>query len=163
MTLDPYLSAPAHIQVHIVAALLALLLGPVALYRVRRDGLHKAIGYAWITLMAVVALSSFLITNFGVIGPFSPIHLLAILTLWSLWAAVRHARAGRIAAHRIVLRNLYWYGLIIAGLFNFLPGRGTNRVVFAGREELGLWVIAAGMTLLLGHLLWQRGLPRRVA
>lgn len=156
MTLDPYLSAPLHIQIHIVAALIALPLGPVVLYRQSRDLLHKVMGYLWVLAMVTLALSSFLITNFGIIGPFSPIHLLAVLTLWSLWTAVRHARAGRTAAHRIVLRNLYWYGLIIAGLFNFLPGRGTNRVFFDGREALGIWVIVLGLALLLGNLIRGR-------
>ena len=156
MTFAPYLTAEPHIQFHIAAAILALCIGPVALYRKRRDRVHKIIGYTWVTLMALVALSSFLITSFGIVGPFSPIHLLALWTLWSLHLAIKHVVAGNIAMHRLVMRNLYWYGLIIAGLFNFLPGRSTNALFFDGREELGLWVLGAGLALWAANAMRQK-------
>lgn len=156
MTFAPYLTAEPHIQFHIATAILALCIGPVVLYRKRRDRVHKIIGYTWVTLMALVALSSFLITSFGIVGPFSPIHLLALWTLWSLYLAIKHVVAGNIAMHRLVMRNLYWYGLIIAGLFNFLPGRSTNAPFFDGREELGLWVLGAGLALLAANAMRQK-------
>ena len=37
------------------------------------------------------------------------------------------------------MTNLYWYGLVIAGLFNFLPGRLVNRAVLGdARADYGL-------------------------
>lgn len=156
MSLAPYLTAEPHIQLHIALALVALGLGPVALYRQRRDRVHKMFGYTWVICMVGVALSSFAITSFGVVGPFSPIHLLSIWTLWSLFIAIRHVINGRIVMHRLVMRNLYWYGLIIAGLFNFLPGRNTNRVFFEGNESAGYWVIIVGITLLVANSLLQK-------
>ena len=143
MTLTPLFDASLQIQIHVCAALVSVFLGPFVLLRKRRDRVHKVMGYVWVVAMAVVALSSFAISEFAVIGPFSPIHGLAVLTLWSLWAGVRHAVQGRIAAHRIVFRNLYWYGLLVAGTLNFLPGRRMNEVVFGGQDTLGLWLIAA--------------------
>lgn len=156
MTFDPYLTVPPHIQFHIAVALISLMLGPVALYRTKRDRVHKMIGYTWVVCMAAVALSSFTITSFGVIGPFSPIHLLAIFTLWSLFAAMRHVINGRIRLHQIVMRNLYWYGLIIAGLFNFLPGRATNALFFDGREQMGYVVLGVGILALIVNTVLQK-------
>ena len=156
MTFDPYLTAEPHIQFHIAAALTALCLGPIALYRRARDRTHKIIGYMWLACMVAVALSSFTITSFGVVGPFSPIHLLAVWTLWSLYLAIRHVVQGRIALHRVVMRNLYWYGLIIAGLFNFLPGRTTNALFFEGKEHLGYFVLVGGVALLVCNSIMQK-------
>lgn len=156
MTLEPYLTAAPHIQFHIALAIVALGLGPVALYRKRRDRIHKMYGYAWVVCMTGVALSSFTITSFGVVGPFSPIHLLSVWTLWSLFIAMRHVINGRIALHRLIMRNLYWYGLIIAGLFNFLPGRSTNRIFFEGNETAGYWIIIIGTALLVANSVLQK-------
>lgn len=156
MTLAPYLTAAPHIQFHIAVALISLILGPFALYTKKRNRLHKTFGYIWVVTMTGVALSSFMITSFGVIGPFSPIHLLAIFTLWSLYTGIRHVVQGRINAHRVTMRNLYWYGLIIAGLFNFLPGRSTNRIFFEGQESFGYYVLGAGILILVANTVLQK-------
>jgi hypothetical protein len=54
--------------------------------------------------------------------------------------------------HRRVFQNLYWRGLVIAGLFNFLPGRALNRSVLPDRADAGWLVIGFGMTLILGDM-----------
>lgn len=164
MTLVPYLSAPAVIQFHIVVATLSLVLGPVALFRRRRDRVHKVLGYVWVAAMAAVALSAFFIHSFPIIGPFSPIHLLAVLTLWSLWTGVRAAIARDIHRHQIILRSLYWRGLIIAGLVNFMPGRATNAVFFEGHEQAGWVVIVLGGAMIVADVLrqWIAPLARRM-
>ncbi len=155
MTLTPFLTAPLHIQLHATAAIIALVLGPLALYRTRRDRLHKITGYIWMLAILVTALSSFAITSFGVIGPISPIHLLSVLALWSLWRGITTIRAGNLAAHRATLRNLYWRGMMIAGLFNFLPtGRMVNRTVFPDRPELGWVVIGLGLAAMVAQAIW---------
>ncbi len=142
MSLTPFLSAEPIIQVHAAAAVLAVALGPVAIYRRRQDRLHKATGYVWVSAMALVALSSFGITGFGLIGPLSPIHLLSVLALWSLWTGMRQILAGQVAAHAATMRSLYWNGLLVAGAFNFLPGRVVNRMIFDTQRELG-WIVLA--------------------
>ncbi|MEX3016187.1 DUF2306 domain-containing protein [Gymnodinialimonas hymeniacidonis] len=153
MTLSPLTTADPVIQVHVACALISIVLGPFVLLRKRRDRLHRITGYVWVLAMAALALSSFGIREFALIGPLSPIHALAVLTLWSLWVGVRHAVQGRYWAHHIVFRNLYWYGLLVAGTFNFLPGRRMNAVVFGGRDELGLWLIGAvAVAVALYHL-----------
>lgn len=149
MTLVPLYTADPIVQFHVVCALLALVLGPVALYRRRRDRVHKLLGYSWVCAIAGVALSSFGIHSFAVIGPFSPIHALSLFTLWSLYEGLRLILSGRVIGHRIVMRNLYWYGLCVAGLFNFLPGRTMNKVLLGGQDGLGYVVTGIGLVLIL--------------
>ena len=166
MSLAPFLAASPLIQIHAAAATLALVLGPVVIFRRRRDALHKQLGYVWVTFMALAALSSFGIWGFGVIGPFSPIHILSVLALWTLWTSIRAARARDIRRHELALRNLYWRGLIVAGLLNFLPGRSTNRSFFPENPAFGWVVIGVGLTLLalpiLRNVARQNLLPKNV-
>ena len=61
---------------------------------------HRIMGYIWVAPMATVALSSFLWHELRLVGAFSPIHLLSIFTLWSLYMAIRAAKDRRINAHR---------------------------------------------------------------
>lgn len=163
MSLDPFLSAPTYIQVHAACAMIAVTLGPVALYRKRRDMTHKVTGYIWVMAMFSVAVSSFWIHSFAVIGPFSPLHGLALLTLWSLWTGVNHARHKRITAHKATFRSLYWFGLLIAGLANFLPDRRINQAVFGGNDDLGWIVIGLGAAVLIGIAIGVRRPLRRTA
>ena len=58
MTLAPLINAPLLIQFHMFWALLAVLLGPVAIHRKRRDRLHKIVGYVWVISMFMVATSA---------------------------------------------------------------------------------------------------------
>lgn len=158
MTLAPLLSAPFAVQLHAGAALLAVVIGPLAIHRRRRDRLHRVAGYAWVTAMAVAALSAFSIEAqvLGIRG-YGPIHLLAALALVSLAIGVRHARAGQIARHEAEFRSLYRNALGIAGLLTLLPGRRINAALFGENEMAGVAVICAVF------LLWllRRGLPSR--
>lgn len=147
-TLAPLLQAEPLVQIHTVSAVVALLLGPVSLYG-RKGRVHKCLGYVWFVAMAVVALSSFGIFNFRLIGPFSPIHLLSVVTLIALARSLTYARSGRIAAHKRVMMALYWYGLVMAGLFNFLPGRLVNQMALAQMADLGIYVIAVGLAAMV--------------
>ena len=158
MTLTPLANADHVIQFHVICALFSVVLGPFVLLRTRRDRLHKITGYIWVVTMAALATSSFGIREYAMIGPLSPIHGLAVFTLWSLWVGVRHAIQGRIDIHRRVFNNLYWYGLLVAGTVNFLPGRRMNEVAFGGRDELGLWFIGAVAASVAGYHLrrWVR-------
>ena len=51
------------------------------------------------------------------------IHLLSVLTLASLWHAIRAARRGDIKWHRQTMVALFWMALILTGFFTFWPGR----------------------------------------
>ncbi len=148
MSFHLFLGTAPIVQFHVAAASLAILLGPVAILRRRRDRLHKVTGYIWVIAMAATAMSSFWITSFAMIGPFSPIHLLAVLALWSLWEGMTAAFRGDTAAHRAAMEGLYWRGLLVAGLFNFLPGRLMNRMILGDNASTGYVVIVLGLAVL---------------
>ncbi|MEM7241065.1 MAG: DUF2306 domain-containing protein [Pseudomonadota bacterium] len=122
--------ASSPIPTHVYAAVLALLIGGIQFFLKKGGQRHRMMGYVWVVLMAYVALSSFFIHDLRLIGPFSPIHLLSILVLVSLYRGVQAARAGNVSLHRRTMRALYFYALIITGLFTFLPGRIMYQVVF---------------------------------
>ena len=146
MSLSPFLSAPVLLQLHALAALLALGLGPVALYRRRRDNWHRAAGRIWVAAMATAALSGLFIpsTVLPIAFGLGPIHLLSVLALVSLWRGVAAIRRGDVARHQAFMRSLYWNAIGLAGLFTLLPGRLMNEVLFPDAPTLGLWVVASG-------------------
>ena len=151
--LTVFYDAPLPVQLHIVAALIAIFLGPFVIWRKRRDRLHKILGYIWVTEMATVAISSFFIIENPVIGPFSPIHGLSAWTLYVLFVGVRSAIRKDIARHQEELRSLYIYGMGIAGSLTMLPGRRLNVMIFGENEMLGLVVIGAVGLVLAGRIL----------
>ena len=150
MSLEPLLSASPQIQLHVASASLALISGPFALCRKRRDRIHKTLGYTFILAMLTAIFSSFFILSIRIIGPFSPIHLLSVLATITLWQGYRHIRSGRIAQHAATMRGLYLQALGIAFLFTFLPGRLMNQLLFPSAPELGAWLmIGLGLPLLV--------------
>ncbi|MGP1358191.1 DUF2306 domain-containing protein [Roseicyclus sp.] len=136
---------PLALHLHLWPALLALVLGPVALRRRSRDLWHRVAGYAWVASMALVAGSAFWLEA-GVLPiafGFGPIHLLSVVVLYGLVRGVAAARAGDIAAHRGWMRGLYWQALIVAGTLTLLPGRVLNTALFPGDPRAGVFAIAA--------------------
>jgi uncharacterized membrane protein len=130
MSLAPLLNASPAIQIHAFAAMGAIVLGLVQFARVKGTTSHRAIGWTWAALMLTVALSSFFIHSIRLWGPWSPIHLLSIFSLvtlpFALWAAHHHV----VRSHRRAMIGLYTGGLVVAGLFTFVPGRIMHAVVF---------------------------------
>src|SRR6201996_457756 len=110
----------------------AFALGVVQLAAPKGTLPHRALGWIWVALMMVVALSSFWIHQIRLVGPFSPIHLLSIFTLVivpiGVWRAHRHDVSG----HSKTMVLTFAGALVIAGLFTLLPGRIMHAVVFGG-------------------------------
>lgn len=146
MDFSPFLNLPPVIQVHAISATISVLLGPFVILRKRRDQFHKIAGYVWVITMLSVAISALFIPSFGlaIVGHFGPIHLFVVLTLTSLWKGMAAIFRGDITGHRAWMRGLYWNGLLIAGLVNFLPDRMTNRLFFPDHPDLGYAVIVLG-------------------
>ncbi|OYQ37899.1 hypothetical protein CHU95_00220 [Niveispirillum lacus] len=110
----------------------AIILGGVQFARPKGTASHRVLGRVWVACMAIVALSSFFIHEIRMIGPFSAIHLLSVLTLITLWQAIRLARRGDIVRHKKAMVRLYVLALLITGAFTLLPGRLMYRVFFGG-------------------------------
>lgn len=165
MSLEPLLTASPVIQVHAAAALAAFVIGGLVLFRRKGDARHKTLGRIWVGLMALVAISSLFIWEIRMLGPFSPIHILSIVTLAGLWRAIRHARARNITAHRRLMQSLYLGALVVAGFFTFMPGRIMHDVVFGpGNGTLAQWALflivfatclAGGYAILSKRMGWR--------
>ncbi|MFZ5751001.1 MAG: DUF2306 domain-containing protein [Pseudomonadota bacterium] len=130
MTFVPLLAAPAVVIAHAFAAIAALVLGVVQLAAPKGTVPHRVAGWLWVGLMATVAATSFFIHTICTFGPFSVIHGLSVFTLVALPGAVTHARRHEVAGHRRAMRSLFFWALIVAGLFTLWPGRLMHAVVF---------------------------------
>ena len=129
------------IAVHMTAAIGAVATGPVALWarkgRAQRPRLHRAFGYAWVTLMIVTAVSAIFIRDFRLpnLAGFTPIHLLVPVTLAGLFGAFWFLAHGNIAGHRKAMQRLYFGACVVAGGFTLLPGRYLGNLLWG---QLGL-------------------------
>ncbi len=147
-TLTPLLEAPLAVQLHVIGAIEALCLTPFVLLRRRRDRLHRWLGYAWVTNLAMAALTSFMIMELRVIGPFSPIHILSALTLIWLWQAITAIRNKNRRRHEGLLRHTAFWSVGVAGVLSFLPGRMMHDMFLADGGGVLFWVMA-GVALVL--------------
>lgn len=134
MSFEPLISAPAVIQVHAWAAILALVLGVLVLARPKGTWLHRWTGRCWLTMMLLVVLSSFFIHKLHTWGAWSPIHILSLVTLLLVIRAFRAIRDRRIALHANLMKAAFYNALLLATFFTFLPGRIMHEVIF-GRSS----------------------------
>lgn len=160
MNFEPLLTASPAIRIHAFAAVLAFGLGGMVLFRRKGDRLHRLGGRIWAGLMLAVCLSSFFIHTIRMVGPWSPIHLLSLSTLYALWRGVTMARLRRIADHRRTMQLTYAGALVAAGFFTFMPGRIMNAVFFGGPQP-AVGVAVAAAIVAGGALLTWKGMQRR--
>jgi uncharacterized membrane protein len=124
------------IAVHMTAALLAVVTGPVALWarrgRLQRPRLHRAFGHAWVTLMLVTTASALFIRDPSLpnIAGYTPIHLLVPVVFGMLFVSFRHLARGNVAGHRRTMQILYFSACIVAGAFTLLPNRYLGQQVW---------------------------------
>ena len=130
MSLAPLLNAVPPIPIHALAAMAAFALGVVQLTAPKGTLPHRTLGWIWVILMAVVAISSFWIHQIRLFGPWSPIHLLSIFTPIMLVLGVWYARRHKVRGHKITMISIFAGALVVAGLFTFVPGRIMHAVVF---------------------------------
>ena len=124
------------IAIHMSAALAAVALGPVALWArkgaVQRPRLHRAFGYAWVTLMVVTALSALFIRDFRLpnIAGYTPIHLFIPWALLGLARAFQALARGQIGLHQKLMTRTYINACLLAGAFTLLPGRYLGQLLW---------------------------------
>lgn len=149
------------IAIHITAALGAVVTGPVALWarraRAQRPRLHRAFGYAWVTLMLITAISALFIHGGRLpnIAGFSPIHLLVPLTLFGLFGAFIKLARKDIRGHRKIMLMVYFGACVGAGVFTLLPDRLLGQLVWGSllgqivtRAPLWVWPLLAALIAL---------------
>jgi uncharacterized membrane protein len=134
-TVHPMQLTPT-IAIHMTAALGALVIGPIALWARRgatqRPRLHRAFGYAWVTLMLVAAISAVFIRDYQLpnIAGYSPIHLFVPTVLVGLFGAFWFLAKRNIEAHRKTMQRLYFGACVGAGAFALAPGRYLGHLVW---------------------------------
>ena len=117
-----FMAQPLVFRIHILGAVATIGLGALILALPKGSPLHRAMGWAWVSLMATAAGSSLFMV--GLNGDYwSFIHILSGFTLVSLPIAVAAARRHNVNLHRRTMTGLFWGASIVAGVFAFLPGR----------------------------------------
>ena len=143
------------VQIHMAAALVAVVLVPVNIFSRLRGRRHQIVGAVWMVAMLVLATSGLFMSTWQVIGPFNPIHLFSLLVFWGLARSIWHLCNRNFAAHGAEVKGLYFQGLAIAGLFTFVPGRTLNQMFFdhAPIAGFGLTFVVVGVLAIWG---WRR-------
>ncbi|WP_210257010.1 DUF2306 domain-containing protein [Devosia sp. MC1541] len=157
MSLTPLLNAGLVIQIHVIAAIAAFLLGALVLWRRKGARLHKALGKVWVVLMLVVATSSLFIHEGRLFGPFSPIHILTLVTYIGIGQALWAIKVQRdVVAHRAGMQGTYIGALLLAGAFTFLPGRRMHAVLFGAEAGWTPSLVIIALALSVAALSWWR-------
>ncbi len=129
------------IAVHMSAALGAVAIGPIVLWArlgtLARPWLHRALGYAWSTLMVITAGSAIFIRDYNLpnMWGFSPIHLLIPVSLAGLFYAFRSLARRELETHRRIMQTLYFSACLVTGAFTLLPSRHLGQLIW--HEWLG--------------------------
>jgi uncharacterized membrane protein len=117
------------IQLHLVAAVLALGLGTAQLIRTKGTASHRVLGRVWVVLMLVAASSTFWIQELRP-GTYSWIHLLSLWTLFAVIVGFIAIRRGNVRRHGGFMIGTFVGGLLIAGGFAvFGEGRLIGRLL----------------------------------
>lgn len=129
--LAPLLATPLSVQIHVAAAVAAMVIGAVIILLPKGTGFHRTLGWSWVGSMVVVAATSIMmIADFGT--GVNPLHAFTAVTVISLWAGLAGIRRGDVQQHAGSMIGLYIGGLFIAGAFAFIPGRTMWKVFFGG-------------------------------
>lgn len=152
------------IAIHLSAALAATAIGPVALWArlgaAQRPRMHRAAGYAWVTLMLITALSALFIhgENLAHFHGYSLIHLFVPVVLIGLFGSFWALARRNIALHRRIMQNLYFGGCVGAGVFTLLPSRYLGQqlaVTPVALSTLFIALVVLGMVLRRARLVKQ--------
>ena len=120
--LSRLLTIPLVLQIHVASAITAFFVGLWILAGPKGRGMHKTLGWVWVVAMGVTAVSSFWLT--GINGnSFSWIHGLSAWTMIGLPMGIYAIRKKNVQKHAKNMKGMFLGGMIIAGLFTFLPGR----------------------------------------
>lgn len=111
---------------HLATIAPASLIGVYLLLTTKGTRSHKLLGKVYMSLMLVTAIVTlFMSARLGprFLNHFGYIHLFSVLALYNVTAAYLAARRGNLLAHRLNMITLYVGGILIAGVFAFMPGR----------------------------------------
>ena len=109
---------------HFVAALLAIVLGPVILMRRKGDQPHRWLGRIWVAAMLIVNISA--LTMYDISGRPNLFHIFAVLSLatmipgfWAIRAFKKTRNRARLIQHQYFMVWAY-FGLCMAGFWQMV-------------------------------------------
>lgn len=127
---------------HVVAALFVLAIGPVQIFRRRRDRIHRTMGYLWVAAMYYVCVSSFWIVSEG---HFTWLHGLSAFTIVTVTLGLISAIRRNIRSH---LGNMIgsYIGIAVAFIFAVtVPDRAIPQLL---AEDAPTAFYVAGLVVL---------------
>lgn len=130
MNIQYFTEASPAIQIHMLVAIGALILGIVMYSRKKGTWAHKMTGRAFALLMFLTALSAIFIRQINE-GSFSWIHIFVPITFFALFETVFYIRKGNVKGHKRAVLGLFFGALLIPGVFSFMPGRTMWMLFFA--------------------------------
>lgn len=137
---------------HLVAAILAMVFGALVLVRPKGTLRHRRLGRCYVACMLMLNATAFgLYRLFGTFGPF---HAAAVVSLLTLFAAMRAIRGRPLTALRIELHLIFMYWSVLglyAAFFSELMVRVRINAAF-----MVLVSAATGATILIGAVLQNR-------
>ncbi|WP_146206294.1 DUF2306 domain-containing protein [Auritidibacter sp. NML100628] len=136
---------PLAVVVHASAAFLVLIIGPINIFRPRRDAVHRVLGRTWVGLMYLTCVSSFF---FGLDDGFTFLHGLSVFTTVSVTLGVWMTARGNTRGHIGNMVGSYVGTLIAFGFAAFVPTRliWTTAVT----NPVALTAFAAALALIAG-------------
>lgn len=111
---------------HVIAALYALLIGPINILRRRRDRTHRILGYTWAACMYYVCVSSFWIVTDG---HFSWLHGLSAFTIVTVSLGIAAAVRANVRGHLMNMVGSYAGLLAAFGFAATVPSRAIPRLM----------------------------------
>ena len=125
---------PPLVAIHLATIVPAAMIGAYLFLSKKGSARHRKMGRVYMILMGFTAVWTLLLpAEFGprLFGHFGMLHLLSVLTAWTVPTAWRAAQRGDIKGHRSAMIQLYVGGVLIAGSFAVLgQGRYLNLLFF---------------------------------
>ena len=120
---------------HLITVIPCIFMGAYLLVSKKGTAVHRQIGKVYMALMMITAIISlFMPAEVGpqFLGHFGWIHLLSLLTIYTVPKAIIAIRNKNIKSHQRLMLILYFGAIIIAGGFTLFPGRYLHTVFFGG-------------------------------
>lgn len=118
------------VQIHLLTALAALMLGGVLMTVRKGRTFHRVAGWVWVSLVMVTAGATVFITDLNH-GSWSLLHLFTGWVLLITPLAVLWAKRRDVVRHRKTMMGLFYGGFAVNLFVAFLPGR-TLWMMFFG-------------------------------
>jgi uncharacterized membrane protein len=119
---------------HLFVILPCVILGAFLIFAKKGTNIHRQAGKVYMILMAFTGMLTLFIpaqVGYRIFNHFGLLHLLSLLTLWSVPKAWFAIKRGDVKAHKSAMIKLYIGGIIIAGGFAILAeGRYLNYLLF---------------------------------